>query len=95
MTGVAYEISYHPDVKSVDLTKIDRKNRDMIRKAIEDRLLTHPEAYGKKLQRSLKNYWKLRVGEYRIVFKMAENQIRILGIIHRKDVYQHIEQRLK
>jgi mRNA-degrading endonuclease RelE of RelBE toxin-antitoxin system len=40
------------------------ENRKMIRKAIEERLMTEPERYGKKLQRTLKDYWKLRVGQY-------------------------------
>ncbi len=91
----AYEIIYHEQVKATDLPKIDNKNRKMIRRAIEERLMTDPEKYGKKLQRTLKDYWKLRVGQYRIVFKIAENRIKVFGIIHRKDVYQRIEARLE
>jgi mRNA interferase RelE/StbE len=95
LSVTAYTVSYHPDVKAIDLPKIDRKNRERIRKAIEERLLARPEAYGQKLQRTLKDYWKLRVGPYRIVFKMTGNHITVLGIIHRKDVYQDIERRLE
>ncbi|MCD6486683.1 MAG: type II toxin-antitoxin system RelE/ParE family toxin, partial [Syntrophobacterales bacterium] len=78
---------YHPDVKKSDLPKIDAKNRDMIKKAIEKRLVSQPEAYGKPLQRTLKGYWKLRVGDYRVVFKVSGDDILILGIIHRKEVW--------
>jgi mRNA interferase RelE/StbE len=94
LTEVAWRIRYHPDVKAVDLPKIDRRNREMIKKAIEERLLTNPEHYGAKLQRTLKDYWKLRVGHYRIVFKMAGDTIHVFGIIHRKDIYQAVEKRL-
>lgn len=94
MTDAVYHISYHPDVKSVDLPRIDRKAREMIKKAIEERLLTHPETYGRRLQRTLKDLWKLRVGPYRILFKIDKNHIMVLGIIHRRDVYRRIEQRL-
>jgi len=66
----------------------------MIKKAIEERLATHPEVFGKPLQRTLKGYWKLRVGEYRVVFKILENDILVLGIIHRKDVYQRVKKRI-
>jgi len=79
-----YEFKYHPDVKKIDLPKIDGKNRNMIKRAIEERLSTQPEIYAKPLQRSLKGYWKLRVGDYRVVFKVSNKAILILAIIHRK-----------
>jgi len=83
-----FRLVYHADVKKVDLPKIDMKNRAMIKRAIEERLATQPEVYGKPLRRTLKGYWKLGVGEYRIVFKISENQVLILGIIYRREVYQ-------
>jgi len=86
---------YHPDVKRSDLPKIDAKNRGMIKRAIEDRLATQPETYGKPLQRTLKGYWKLRVGDYRVVFKVSSDDILILGIIHRKEVYRLIKKRIE
>jgi len=93
--AMAYKLKYHPEVKRSDLPKIDVKNRDMIKRAIEDRLATQPEAYGKPLQRTLKGYWKLRVGDYRVVFKVSENSVFIFGIIHRKEVYRFIKKRVE
>jgi mRNA interferase RelE/StbE len=90
-----YNLIYHHDVKKVDLPRIDARNKSMIKRAIEERLTTSPEVYGKPLRRSLKGYWKLRVGDYRIVFKIAGNEIRILAIIDRKTVYQQTEKRIK
>jgi mRNA interferase RelE/StbE len=92
---VAFNLFYHPDVDKVDLPVIDEKNKNMIKRAIEERLATNPEVYGKPLQRTLKGYWKLRVGEYRVVFKIVGNDIRIFGIIHRRRVYEIIGRRLK
>ena len=86
---------YHPDVKRSDLPKIDVRNRGMIKRAIEDRLATQPETYGKPLRKTLKGYWKLRVGDYRIVFKVSSNSIFIFGIIHRKEVYRLIKKRIE
>jgi len=34
----------------------------------------------------MQGYWELRVGDYRVVFKIVENEVWIFGIIHRKDV---------
>jgi mRNA interferase RelE/StbE len=86
---------YHAEVEKVDLPRIDEKNKSMIKRAIEERLATQPELYGKPLQRTLKGYWKLRVGEYRIVFKVLENELRIYGIIHRKRVYRDVGKRMR
>jgi len=90
---MTYTLTYHPDVKRSDLPKLDNKNRHMIKRAIEKRLTTKPEAYGKPLRRSLKGYWKLRVGDYRVVFKPSEGTIQIFGILHRKEVYSLIQKR--
>jgi len=88
-----YNLKYHPNVKKSDLPKIDVKNRNRIKRAIKGRLTTHPEIYGKPLQRTLKGYWKLRVGDYRVVFKVSSDDILIFGIIHRKEVYKLIKKR--
>ncbi len=91
---MAYRLLYHADVKKVDLPKIDAKNKAMLERAIKERLATQPEVYGKPLQRTLKGYWKLRVGEYRVVFQISEDDVLILGIIHRREVYRHIQKRV-
>ena len=91
---MAYSLVYYADVEKVDLPNIDKKNKSMIKRAIEERLKTQPEIYGKPLQRTLKGYWKLRVGEFRIVFKIFGNELRIYGIIHHKRVYRDIVKRM-
>ena len=91
---MSYNLKYHPDVKRDDLHKIDKKTRQRIKRAIEERLATQPQIYGKPLQRSLKGYWKLRVGDYRVVFKVSNNTILAFGIIHRKEVYRLIDKRI-
>ena len=93
--AMAYKLKYHPDVKRSDLYKIDAKDRGMIKRAIEDRLAIQPETYGKPLRKTLKGYWKLRVGDYRVVFKVYNDDILILGIIHRKEVYKLIKKRIE
>ena len=92
---MAYKLKYHPDIKRYDLSKIDAKNRKMIKRVIEERLAIQPEIYGKPLQRTLKGYWKLRVGDYRIVFKVSGVSIFIFGIIHRKEVYSLVKKRME
>ncbi|MEI7635666.1 MAG: type II toxin-antitoxin system RelE/ParE family toxin [Syntrophus sp. (in: bacteria)] len=82
-----FTLHYYPAIRVEDLPLIDRKTKDRIRKAIEERLQTAPHDYGEPLRKSLKGYWKLRVGDYRVVFKVIETEVWILGIRHRKSVY--------
>lgn len=88
-----YKLIYHPDVKKTDLPKIDNPHKTMIKRAIEERLAVQPEAYGKPLQRSLKGYWKLRVGDFRVVFKIIGDEILILAVMHRKNIYSKVKKR--
>lgn len=89
-----FELKYHPDVKDVDIPLINEKMKKRIKAAIESRLTVAPHQYGEPLRKTLKGYWKLRVGDYRVVFKIAGEEVWILGIIHRKDVYKMIEKRV-
>ena len=84
---MGYILSYHPFVKEKDLPKLDKRAKTRIKKAIESKLMIAPEEFGAPLRRTLKGYWKLRVGDYRIVFKVKTKEILILAILHRKDVY--------
>ena len=91
---MTFELRYHPDVKKNDLPIINKKLKERIKKAIEERLLVSPEQYGEHLRKTLKSYWKMRVGDYRVVFKITGQEILILGICHRKEVYQIAEGRI-
>ena len=82
-----YTLVYHPDVRSQDIPSISRNLRERIARAIETRLTTEPERYGEPLRRTLKGYWKLRVGDYRVVFKVVRNAEAEVGLF----LSQHIE----
>jgi len=77
----------------LDILFYERLKR-RIKSAIESRLAVAPHQYGEPLRKTLKGYWKLRVGDYRVVFKIVENEVWILGISHRKEVYEKIEKRV-
>jgi mRNA interferase RelE/StbE len=81
-------------VKTIDIPLLDAKLRTRIKNAIESRLTIAPHLYGGPLRKTLRGYWKLRVGDYRVVFKIVDEEVWILGIIHRKKVYEEIKKRL-
>lgn len=89
-----FELRYHPDVKAIDIHQLDAKLKTRIKHAIETRLTTAPQQYGAPLRKTLYGYWKLRVGDYRVVFKIVGSEVWILGIIHRKKVYEAKKKRL-
>jgi len=82
-----FSLRYHPDVRKVDLPLLDGRTKGQVRCAIEKRLRMAPQDYGAPLRKTLKGYWKLRVGNYRVVYKISGREIWILGICHRRDVY--------
>jgi len=94
MVDARFELLYHQDVKEFDIPKLDSRLRNRIKYAIKTRLSTAPHQYGEPLRKTLKGYWKLRVGDYRVVYKIVEGEVWILGIIHRRDVYGKIEKRI-
>ena len=91
---VSYKLLYHPHVKEKDLHRLNKTMKKRIRAAIENRLMVDPVKYGEPLKRTLKGYRKLRVGDFRIVYKIEQDNILIFGICHRKDIYQKAESRI-
>lgn len=91
---MAYKLLYHPDIVKEDLPKIPRNIQEIIRRAIEERLAKDPSKYGEPLRQSLKGHRKLRVGDYRIIYRVENSVIIILKIGHRKEVYSKVFSRL-
>jgi len=91
---LTFELRYHPDVRDVDIPKLNETLKKRIKKAIEERLSISPHQYGEPLRKTLKGYWKLRVGDYRVVYKIEGNEVWIFAIINRKDVYTKITKRI-
>ncbi|MDH5669740.1 MAG: type II toxin-antitoxin system RelE/ParE family toxin [Nitrospira sp.] len=89
-----FELRYHYDVAAEDIPRIPLNLHRRIAKAIESRLARAPHQYSSPLRKTLHGYWKLRVGDYRVVYKIEGNEVWILGIQHRKTVYQDIAERL-
>lgn len=83
---MACTINYHHDIPK-DLAGIPRNVKETIRRAIETRLMSEPFLFGEPLRQSLKGHRKLRVGDYRVIYRVEGASIIILKIGHRKNVY--------
>lgn len=85
-----FRIRYLDSVVTDDIPALPKTARDIIRRAIEERLATDPVGLGKPLRYSLKGHRRLRVGDYRIVYRIDYDArlVTIVVIKHRRDVYE-------
>jgi addiction module RelE/StbE family toxin len=86
---ISYSFEYLEEVVKNDITQIPRNIRDIIKRAIEERLGVDPFSFGKPLRYSWKGHKSLRVGGYRIIYRIKETEkiILIVAIKHRKEAY--------
>ena len=69
------------------LKKLDETTKKRIIKKLKD-LETNPEL-GKPLTANLAGLWSLRIGDYRAIYQIRNNEliILVLQIGHRKNIY--------
>ncbi|MEO8638249.1 MAG: type II toxin-antitoxin system RelE/ParE family toxin [Candidatus Taylorbacteria bacterium] len=88
-------ITYHHLVTTRDIPSLDSTIKIRVKRAIEEKLTFDPLHYGTPLHATLKQLWKIRVGDWRILFTIIEKrEVFIVLIAHRKDVYKLAEKRL-
>jgi mRNA interferase RelE/StbE len=85
-----YEIEYLTSVVKEDIPLLPKRIKTSIKKAIEERLTLDPLGFGKPLRYSLRGHRRLRVGDYRVVYRIDPdiNIVIIAAIKHRKDIYE-------
>lgn len=88
-----FEITYHKKVVD-DISIISTSHQRVIRKAIEEKLRSKPQFFGKPLQFSLVGLRSLRVGDYRIIFQLKKKEVFVVLIAHRSVVYSTIHKRV-
>ncbi len=82
-----WKVYYHEPVVKIDIPALGRTESSRIKKAIENKLFIDPVLYGVPLRATLKRYWKLRVGDYRVVYSIKGHEVTIFAIGHRRNVY--------
>ncbi|WP_457747859.1 type II toxin-antitoxin system RelE family toxin [Sulfurimonas sp.] len=72
-----------------DLKKIDKVWQKKIIEKIETTLIKEPYC-GKKLVGNLSDYFRLRVGNYRVIYEILDDivTVEVIKIKHRKDIYK-------
>jgi addiction module RelE/StbE family toxin len=87
-----FNVQYAQSVLSKDISKLPQNIKKTIQSAIETRLMTDPIHFGKPLRYSLSGLRSLRVGDYRIIYMVDQEEliVSIVSIAHRKDVYENL-----
>ena len=87
----AFSVEYDDKAKK-KLEKLDAPVRNRIRAWIERNLVgcENPRRRGKPLEGRLSNYWRYRVGDYRLIADIQDDKIIILtvNVDKRNDIYK-------
>lgn len=85
-----YTVEYVAAVTQQDIPHLPALAKTRIKKAIQERLTSDPVGFGKPLRYSLKGHRRLRVGDYRVVYRIdvKTRTVLIVAIKHRKDIYR-------
>src|SRR3989338_2139771 len=94
-----WKIVLHRLVLKEDFKGIDRSLILLILKSIYKKLSRDPESYGSPLSGNYRGYWKLRVGDYRVIYRIIKDEILVIVIkvgIRRDDqIYKELIYRLQ
>ena len=91
MYGVTWRIDYLKSA-SRDLARLDPAVRKRIRRFLHERLahMEDPRQLGKRLQGQKDEFWRFRVGHYRLVCTIEDGHMIVLVVRvgHRREVYR-------
>ncbi|HEX7677562.1 MAG TPA: type II toxin-antitoxin system RelE/ParE family toxin [Thermoanaerobaculia bacterium] len=74
-------------MRSRELRRLDRQVAVRIVDRIE-RDLASPDLRPLPLSGPFEGLFKLRVGDYRVIYALSEDSVQIIRIAHRRDVYR-------
>ena len=75
-----WQVELHPLVLEEDFKRLDPQARQLITKAIRIKLTTNPTAFGKPLTGFLRGYWRLRVGDYRVLYRIEHDRLVVIVV---------------
>ncbi len=81
-----YSIEYDPKAVK-ELKKLDKHEASKILDGIEDYASSQNSSKIKKLKTPFDGAYRLRIGDYRVIFYQEDNLILISKIAHRKQIY--------
>lgn len=83
---MVYDIKYDPKALK-QLQKLDKTIANAILDGIEEFAINPTLTKIKKLKTPFDGAYRLRIGDYRVIFYQEDNLMLISKVAHRKDVY--------
>lgn len=87
---MAWDIEYSGKALKA-LKKIDHTNAKRILDYMDNKIamLDNPRSLGKPLKGELGEFWRYRIGDYRVICEIQDNRLVILAALigHRKEIY--------
>lgn len=94
-----YHVALDSRIFDEDFRAIDRPQQQRLIRTIRKKLTTDPAIYGKPLSADLKGFWKLKVGEFRVVYQIIESRVEVyvisVGYRRNEEAYLTAAKRLK
>lgn len=75
-----WQVEIHPLVWEEDFARLDPPTRQLITKAIRKKLAMNPTVFGKPLSGILHGYWRLRVDQYRVMYRIEQHRLVVLVV---------------
>jgi len=95
--GNKWEIIYHKDVDE-DLKRVGSSAARRIVKTINTKLAWEPDKFGAPLSHHLRNFRKLRIGDFRVVYQVLQKKVIVfvlaVGPRRDKEIYRSASDRL-
>jgi len=90
MERTGFRVEFYSEIVVKQLASLPKSAQLLLKKAIQSRLETKPNEYGKPLLGNLKNHRRLRVSVYRIIYHVDEEKklVTVKAIDYRRDVSQ-------
>jgi mRNA interferase RelE/StbE len=89
---MAWKIDFSPTALK-QLNKLDKSIANRILRFLHERVqdLDDPRKIGARLQGTLSEFWKYRVGDYRLICSLEDDRfvVLVLRIGHRREIYKH------
>lgn len=83
---MAYKVEYKASVAK-DLRRIDKKEAARILERVEQELGAEGKG-GEPLRGEFQGLWRLRIGDYRVIYVRTDEGFLVLRIAHRREAYR-------
>lgn len=94
-----WNVNIHRLVIDEDFKNINTHDQSVILKTIRKKLCTAPEQYGAPLRHNLKGFRKLKISDYRVIYKIEKKEIKVfvvkVGLRKDEKVYKEMMQRME